>query len=154
MKLIIPALILTALFLGGCTTTKQTTKPSQTISPEHQKVIDELRKGASIYFNKNSSDIDPRYESYLATAASMLNQNTHYVVALQGHTDSSGSATTNSRISYTRANTIRNLLVTQYGVDPAQVTAEGVGSADPVASNDTPDGRAQNRRVTATLKIR
>jgi chemotaxis protein MotB len=56
----------------------------------------------------------------------------------------------NQQLSLKRAQTVTNYLIAQ-GVNPATLTAEGRGDADPVASNDTPQGRAQNRRVELTL---
>jgi chemotaxis protein MotB len=58
--------------------------------------------------------------------------------------------TTNQQLSLRRAQTVMNYLISQ-GVNPATLTAQGMGEADPVASNDTPQGRAQNRRVELTL---
>lgn len=154
MKIIFSILI-SSVFLVACTSTKQVTQPAQaTVVNKNQKFIDELKKGASLYFNKSSAEIDPKYNIYLSTAAEVLKGNPHFVLALQGNTDSSGKAATNNRVSAARANSVRSQLVTQYGVSPDQVTAEGVGAANPIASNDTADGRALNRRVTATLKIR
>jgi chemotaxis protein MotB len=57
---------------------------------------------------------------------------------------------TNQQLSLKRAQTVTNYLIAQ-GVNAATLTAEGRGEADPVASNDTPQGRAQNRRVELTL---
>ena len=58
--------------------------------------------------------------------------------------------TSNQQLSMMRAQTVVNYLVSQ-GVNPALLTAQGLGEADPVASNDTPAGQAQNRRVELTL---
>ncbi|OTG64766.1 OmpA family protein [Acinetobacter silvestris] len=152
MKFILPIIILTSLFLTACTSNQPVAHSTQNML--NQKFIDELKNGAPLYFNKNSSEIDSKYLIYLSAAAEVLNRNPHFILALQGHTDSSGSASTNKRIAYTRANAIRSELVTQYGVSAEQVTVEGVGSVNPIASNDTADGRALNRRVVATLKIK
>lgn len=58
--------------------------------------------------------------------------------------------TSNQQLSLMRAQTVMQYLISQ-GVNPGLVSAQGLGDADPVASNDTPDGRAQNRRVELTL---
>ena len=58
--------------------------------------------------------------------------------------------TSNQQLSLMRAQTVANYLVSQ-GVNPALVQARGLGEADPIAPNDTPQGRAQNRRVELTL---
>jgi outer membrane protein OmpA-like peptidoglycan-associated protein len=67
-------------------------------------------------------------------------------LAIEGYTDTTGSASFNQTLSEQRANAVRDYLV-QQGLDPASVTAQGFGPSNPVASNDTPQGRQQNRRV-------
>ena len=69
-------------------------------------------------------------------------------------TDSSGGSATNKRISLERANAVRNQMIREYGANPSQIIASGLGSAQPIASNATSEGRAKNRRVTATLRLR
>jgi outer membrane protein OmpA-like peptidoglycan-associated protein len=67
-------------------------------------------------------------------------------LAVEGYTDTTGTATFNQTLSEQRANAVRDYL-DQQGLDPASVTAQGFGPANPVASNDTSQGRQQNRRV-------
>ena len=67
-------------------------------------------------------------------------------VEVGGHTDNTGSRATNTRLSQARAESVRNFLV-QNGVNPDNVTAKGYGPDQPVGSNRTAAGRAQNRRV-------
>lgn len=71
-------------------------------------------------------------------------------VAVIGHTDNTGSAAHNQRLSERRAESVAGVLV-QGGVAPQQIRTMGRGYAEPVASNDTPFGRAQNRRVEILL---
>jgi outer membrane protein OmpA-like peptidoglycan-associated protein len=67
-------------------------------------------------------------------------------LAVEGYTDTTGTAVFNQTLSEQRANTVRDYLI-QQGLDAGSITAQGFGPADPVASNDTPQGRQQNRRV-------
>jgi|SRR5271157_365461 len=67
-------------------------------------------------------------------------------VQLEGHTDSTGDAAANKQLSIDRANAIRDLLV-QGGVDTSRITTAGYGADKPIASNDTEEGRAKNRRT-------
>lgn len=67
-------------------------------------------------------------------------------VTVVGHTDSQGSDSYNQRLSQDRANAVRTTLISQ-GIAADRITAVGQGEAQPVAPNDTADGRAQNRRV-------
>jgi len=68
------------------------------------------------------------------------------VLAIEGYTDTTGTTAFNQTLSEQRANSVRDYLV-QQGLDATSVSAQGFGPADPVASNDTPQGRQQNRRV-------
>lgn len=72
-------------------------------------------------------------------------------IALVGHTDSVGSLDANLALSRRRAASVLSRLVTELGVDAAQVTSDGAGALSPVASNLTDDGRATNRRVEVVL---
>jgi outer membrane protein OmpA-like peptidoglycan-associated protein len=69
---------------------------------------------------------------------------------VEGHTDSVGSDDYNMTLSQHRAEAVRDYLV-QQGIPEGSITARGLGKAGPVASNDTPDGRQQNRRVELVL---
>jgi OmpA-OmpF porin, OOP family len=73
------------------------------------------------------------------------------VVRIEGHTDSQGSSAYNEALSQRRAESVRAALVAAE-VDPARVTAVGMGEAVPVASNATAAGRQQNRRVEIILE--
>ena len=68
------------------------------------------------------------------------------LVDVYGHTDSTGSDAFNQTLSENRARTVMNYLISQ-GVPAARLRSQGFGETMPVASNDTPDGRAKNRRV-------
>ena len=71
--------------------------------------------------------------------------------ALVGHTDSTGSLDGNVAVSRKRADAVRTRLISEYGISPAQVVAEGMGYLAPVASNLTSEGREANRRVEVIL---
>src|SRR5262249_23173329 len=72
------------------------------------------------------------------------------VIEVGGHTDNTGNAAANMTLSQRRADAVRDALI-QNGVAPAMLTAKGFGDPRPIASNDTPDGRLQNRRTEFTL---
>ena len=65
---------------------------------------------------------------------------------IQGHTDNTGSRDYNLKLSEKRAETVKSFLVL-YGIDSSRMTTKGYGPDQPVSSNDTEEGRAQNRRV-------
>jgi OOP family OmpA-OmpF porin len=72
-------------------------------------------------------------------------------VQIVGHTDNTGPAAYNERLSVRRADSIKELLV-KNGVDPSKITVLGMGERSPAAENSTPEGRAKNRRVVIMLK--
>lgn len=84
-------------------------------------------------------------------ANSMKNQS-NIRVEIGGHTDSNGSDTYNQMLSQERAESVRQYLIS-HGVESARLTAQGYGESKPVASNDTAEGRAENRRVEFKLIV-
>ena len=77
-----------------------------------------------------------------------FSQHPDLTVIIEGHTDSTGVAEANQTLSEQRAAHVRQRLITEFGVDSTRIAGTaGFGSTRPRASNDTPDGRRQNRRV-------
>ena len=72
-------------------------------------------------------------------------------VLLESHTDSKGAASYNLNLSQARANSVKDSLVTNYGIQQSRITTKGYGETQPVATNDTDAGRQKNRRVVATI---
>lgn len=99
-----------------------------------------------VNFKFDSSRIEPASEQILNQAVEALNNASSVNVRIEGHTDSTGSDAYNQSLSERRANAVRDYLV-DHGIDGARLTTEGKGESQPVASNDTADGRYQNRRV-------
>ncbi len=83
----------------------------------------------------------------LAAVAAWLQANPEGTIALVGHTDASGSLAGNVALSERRAEAVAEALIQTYGADPARITAEGVGYLAPRATNQTEEGRQENRRV-------
>lgn len=111
--------------------------------------MDELR--LNIEFASNSSIIAPRYVDELERAAAFSKAHPEAVLMVEGHTDSTGSKAANAKLSQHRADTVRWILVRDYGVNAKKIKAKGYGESKPVASNDTQDGRKANRRVLVRL---
>ncbi len=102
----------------------------------------------NIYFDFNKATIRlPESQEALEAAYNILKENPTIKVEIQGHTDNIGSDEYNQKLSEQRAWAVVNYLVQQKGVDPARLIAKGYGETMPRASNDTPEGRALNRRV-------
>lgn len=102
---------------------------------------------SDLQFPSGQSTLSPGDYPSLARLADWLSANPQAKVELVGHTDASGNAQANTALSLSRAEAVRDTLVTLYGIDPARLATRGAGPLDPIASNDTPEGRAQNRRV-------
>lgn len=88
----------------------------------------------------------PQFYPTLNSVAIVLRKFNRTLIDINGHTDSTGSLAHNQALSERRAMSVASYLNGQ-GVDPRRVSAVGFGPSQPVASNATPDGRAQNRRV-------
>ena len=101
---------------------------------------------SDISFDTGRSDIKANFAPILERFAEGLRNNPNAEVRIVGHTDSTGSDAINNPLSLARAESARNFL-TMRGVSGARIQVEGRGSHQPVASNDTLDGRARNRRV-------
>ncbi len=99
-----------------------------------------------ILFPFNSTALGQQAKSDLTTFASSLISNPETNVQIFGFTDNVGSMTANQNVATGRANAVKNYLMNS-GVAASRLTAQGIPMADYVASNDTPEGRAQNRRV-------
>jgi len=104
-----------------------------------------------VSFPLNSSVIPSEYHDEIKKVADFMRQYPDTEVKLVGHTDSSGAASYNQMLSEKRAGKVGAYLVNQLGVDASRVTSTGEGENQPIASNDTKEGRAKNRRVTAEI---
>ena len=77
-----------------------------------------------------------------------------WIIEVAGHTDNVGAPETNIRLSKERAENVRQYLLQNYGLPQTMVIAQGYGDAQPIAPNDTPDGREKNRRVVFKITQR
>jgi len=105
-----------------------------------------LNMPGNITFATDSSDLSPAFFDVLNSVGKVLNEFNKTVVEVAGHTDSTGSDAYNQGLSERRANSVKQYL-TEQGVTATRLTARGYGESQPVASNDTSEGRAENRRV-------
>jgi outer membrane protein OmpA-like peptidoglycan-associated protein len=103
-------------------------------------------KKIMIKFTTNSNDFNPEDIDLLATLARSVRQNDNAVLKISGYTDAIGSAQYNESLSLFRANMVKSYLLGQ-GVLPRQLSVKGFGSVNPIADNNTPNGRRLNRRV-------
>jgi outer membrane protein OmpA-like peptidoglycan-associated protein len=102
-----------------------------------------------VNFETGKADLTPESQTILDGVAESLVANDSIKVQVGGHTDNTGSAAVNKRLSAARANVVREYLISK-GVAADRLTAAGFGPSKPIASNRTAAGRAQNRRVELT----
>ncbi len=111
-----------------------------------QARLRDLLGRSGINFASGSSDITAESQGILDTAAQSILQVPGINLQVAGHTDNAGSAASNQTLSQQRADAVRQYLVGK-GVPAGQLTAAGFGASQPIAANDSPEGRAQNRRI-------
>ncbi|MEO0557974.1 MAG: OmpA family protein [Bacteroidota bacterium] len=100
----------------------------------------------AIRFDSGSATIKPESGGYLDQVVEMMQQHSGLRIEIQGHTDSDGADATNQSLSERRAAAVKSYLEAR-GVSGGRMTTAGFGEGQPVASNDTAEGKAQNRRV-------
>jgi OOP family OmpA-OmpF porin len=115
--------------------------PAPPPPPVAQRIV---LRGVNFDFNK--ANIRPDAAGILREAATILKDNSSVTVSVEGHTDAIGSDAYNQKLSQRRAEAVKQFLVKE-GIPASRLTTRGFGKSQPVASNDTEDGRAQNRRV-------
>jgi len=100
----------------------------------------------TVNFNFDSAELTSTAKSNLDKIAKVLIDNPKTLITIYGYTDSVGKDEYNMKLSRSRANAVKSYLGTK-GIGVKRITAQGMGEADPIASNDTDAGRAKNRRV-------
>ncbi|MDX5298471.1 MAG: OmpA family protein, partial [Gammaproteobacteria bacterium] len=133
-----------------CPNTKAGAKVDENGCEGKKATLETIR--LNVQFPTNSDRIDPSYDAEIRKVADFLKRFPDSTVEIEGHTDSTGGRALNMDLSQRRANSVMNRLVQVHGVNPDRVTAVGYGPDRPVASNDTPAGRQQNRRVDARME--
>jgi outer membrane protein OmpA-like peptidoglycan-associated protein len=100
-----------------------------------------------IYFSFNSDQIREESEPTLSELGDLLRRHTDWKLSIEGHTDSIASDAFNLDLSRRRAVAVKEALVTRFGIDAGRLTTNGFGKSRPRDTNETPEGRARNRRV-------
>ena len=105
-----------------------------------------------VNFDFDRSEVKPEYFDQVKKVADFMKENPKTSVVIEGHTDNVGTEEYNLKLSARRANAVAKLLTEKYGIAMDRMTAQSLGESKPIASNDTPDGRAQNRRIYAHIE--
>lgn len=120
--------------------------PAPTAAPAPPVPISLPAETMRVYFMYNSNEMSNDAYATLDLAAEVLARNPGLRVTIRGYTDNVGAASYNTWLSRFRAHIVKSYLVGK-GVDAERIEAIGMGPTDPVASNETPEGRGANRRV-------
>lgn len=110
-----------------------------------------LNMPGNVTFATNQSDVNASFYPVLNSVALVLKQYEKTMIDIVGHTDSTGSLQLNMQLSQARAASVGAYLQSQ-GVQAVRIATQGMGPQYPIATNDTPEGRAQNRRVELILR--
>lgn len=121
-------------------------EPMPEPEPEPVPEFEPVTLSSEVNFAFDSSELRPQAEVTLDEVARRLREHTDVRIRIEGHTDSVGSAQYNQGLSERRAESVRDYLASQ-GVDANRMMAVGYGEQRPVATNETDEGRALNRRV-------
>jgi outer membrane protein OmpA-like peptidoglycan-associated protein len=118
-------------------------------APDTRKKILEQNKWVThgILFDVNSATIKPESYGTIKEMATVLKENPDLKVKIVGHTDADGSDVANLDLSKKRSASVKDFLVKEFGIDESRMTTDGKGEGEPIDKNDTPAGKANNRRV-------
>ena len=124
------------------------TVPGATVTREGEGILVIFDSG--ILFDVDKTYLKPDAQNSLKQLAVSLQNNPQTNILIVGHTDSTGTVAHNMDLSIRRSGAVKSFLG-QQGVDGTRLTTQGKGESEPIASNRTPEGRAQNRRVEIVI---
>jgi len=114
-------------------------------------IIEKGRQTLNVEFDFDKSTIKKGYDKDINDLAKVMKDYPDLNVVIEGHTDNVGTAAYNKKLSQRRAEAVKQYMVEQDGINANRITAEGFAFDRPIASNDTDEGRQQNRRVEAAV---
>jgi outer membrane protein OmpA-like peptidoglycan-associated protein len=119
--------------------------------PDTRARFEEGKLVSNLLFYTGTAKLKPESMGSLLDVSKLLKEATSPVKIL-GHTDSDGDDAANLKLSQQRAEAVKSILVTEYNIDESNFTTEGRGETQPLVNNNTPEGKAQNRRVEFIFK--
>ena len=149
--------VLFALLLTGCQGKPQGKFSPEQISAMRAQGFTEVPEGwmlgisDKILFGKNKSELTPESVATVQHMAKMLSSSGLHHARLDGHTDNYGDKQYNQALSLKRANVVADAWANGAGVSRSNITTRGLGDSNPVQSNNTSQGRAENRRVAVVI---
>ena len=141
---------------------EKTTQVQQTSKPQEDRekiamnappeVVPPVERHHIIYFKRNSNELPEQSFEALNKIADFMVKTPSATLDIKGYSDSTGNYSYNKSVSRFRANTIKIYMVGK-GINPANIQATGLGPENPIASNETAEGRRKNRRVELELNV-
>ncbi|ERL55403.1 OmpA family protein [Psychrobacter aquaticus] len=115
-------------------------------------ITDELKMELRVFFDNDKSAIKDQYKPEIAKVAEKMREYPNSMARVEGHASKTGpSARYNQRLSEARAVAVKSMLTNEFGIAPNRLSTVGYGYDNPIAPNDTEEGRAMNRRVYAII---
>lgn len=115
-------------------------------------ITDELKMELRVFFDNDKSTIKNQYKPEIAKVAEKMREYPNSTARVEGHASKTGpSARYNQRLSEARAVAVKSMLTNEFGIAPNRVSTVGYGYDQPIADNNTEEGRAMNRRVYAII---
>ncbi len=112
----------------------------------------QVQQAGSLYFPFDSDRVQGEFDEQVRTAAERMKAGEKASIRVEGHTDDTGDESYNQSLSERRAESVRDKLVTDLGVDGESISTQGFGESRPVGDNNTPEGRARNRRADVIVE--
>jgi outer membrane protein OmpA-like peptidoglycan-associated protein len=147
-------MLLTSFTLHACATAttnldaKQIKIDGATVQQTEQGLLITLK--SELLFEFDSDEVQPKPVITISEIADLVKSQPNHNILVEGYTDNTGDDDYNVDLSQRRADSVRAILI-QQGVDPVRIKAYGFGEMQPLASNDTSEGRQLNRRVEVTI---
>lgn len=125
--------------------------PRGTLINDEGCPVERVSVTLEVTFDSGRDAVKPSFDPELKKLAEFLKRFPETTTVIEGHTDNVGRPAANRALSQKRADAVRNHLIFKFGVTADRLSAKGFGPDRPVATNATPEGRAANRRVVATV---
>jgi OOP family OmpA-OmpF porin len=130
------------------------TKPGYRVDEKgcYVELQENVRIELNVEFAHDSDVVEEQFKSEIARVAAFLREYHGTTADIEGHTDNTGTAEYNMGLSQRRAQSVVDVLVKDFDIDPARVEVEAFGQTRPIADNSTEEGRARNRRVVSEIE--
>ena len=120
--------------------------------PIELEAVDELKMELRVFFDNDKSAIKNQYQAEIGKVAEKMREYPNSTAVIEGHASKTGpSARYNQRLSEARAVAVKSMLTNEFGIAPNRLSTVGYGYDQPIADNNTEEGRAMNRRVYAII---